>query len=576
MSHNSQPIFIHSLFRAGSTYIFNVFRRSDSKYFCYQEPLNEWLLNAAIDPEKLLEAHEELTTQLRHPDLDKPYFYEFYLLAEAVGRLFRKGFSYDQYFSPTVEDNLALKTYFTALVEGAQGRPVFQCCRSAGRVAKLKPECPDAKHIFLWRNPWDQWWSYKLGFDTNNLLIANATNPPEFIQSIKEKLQIPEFHDADTFKEYTFFSSHWLDAAGSYMLFYALWFHAMIEALPHCDLSVSIDRLSHSNAYRTETLAKLGHLGIHGLDFHDCSVPAGVYGKSDLIFFSEIEDRVHGLLLYHGYRQHQLDRVIALRQEYADSTGASVAAVPVAVRDAERARSLARKYETELALSHRQTLRAENEFTISCQETESRLLMAEAKAIDAEAKAIDAGAKAIDAEAKCKRYEMSIVSIEAKVLEAEKRAKELEARAFRAEVEIANSQAKAQKAEAQIQVILESFSWRITAPLRFIASPFISYLGKNHNLLNKLLRVFIDTIKIVPGAMFTAKYCERRWSKPWSKLMRIIAPATPSPQNSVGELKITRSVATSVAGSDLLSSLEVDKVAVQRFRNQLEHELSRR
>ena len=35
------PIFVHSVFRSGSVYIFNVFRRSKYKYYSLQEPLHE-------------------------------------------------------------------------------------------------------------------------------------------------------------------------------------------------------------------------------------------------------------------------------------------------------------------------------------------------------------------------------------------------------------------------------------------------------------------------------------------------------------------------------------------------------
>ena len=35
------PIFVHSIFRSSSTYIFNVFRRSKYKYYSFQQPLHE-------------------------------------------------------------------------------------------------------------------------------------------------------------------------------------------------------------------------------------------------------------------------------------------------------------------------------------------------------------------------------------------------------------------------------------------------------------------------------------------------------------------------------------------------------
>ncbi|MBE9527573.1 MAG: hypothetical protein IME94_11445, partial [Proteobacteria bacterium] len=310
------PIFIHSLFRSGSTYIFNVFHHSDENYWCYQEPLNEYLIHAATEPDKLLEVDKAKQKFLRHPELDKPYFYEFHNIAKKVGKLFCKEFSYDQYFTTTKDDFIKLKTYFTALQEGAQGRAVFQCCRSAGRVSGLKTEC-GGTHIFLWRNPWDQWWSYKkdLYFDMSNLLICNAKNLPVFLKELKEELKIPNFHNKSTLVEYDYYESRRLDSTGSYKLFYALWCHAMLEAKPYCDLSINIDQLSVSHTYRNEVLQTLQNTGISGLDFSDCSMPIASYGESDGNFFLKVEDDVHELLLSHGYSQLHVDELKILSDE---------------------------------------------------------------------------------------------------------------------------------------------------------------------------------------------------------------------------------------------------------------------
>lgn len=147
LQHCNQPIFIHSLFRTGSTYIFNVFRRSDSGYWCYQEPLNEYLIQAATEPDRPLEINDEKQRYYRHPKLNKPYFYEFHMLANEVGKHFHKEFSYDQYFTTEQDDFTDLKNYFTVLRNGSKGRPVFQCCRTTGRVAGIKTECGGI-HVF--------------------------------------------------------------------------------------------------------------------------------------------------------------------------------------------------------------------------------------------------------------------------------------------------------------------------------------------------------------------------------------------------------------------------------------------
>ncbi len=72
------PIFIHSLFRTGSTYLFHVFRRCVGHYWCYQEPLHEVIRYAATAPEHLLQLNAESGSRLRHPVLERPYFWEFF------------------------------------------------------------------------------------------------------------------------------------------------------------------------------------------------------------------------------------------------------------------------------------------------------------------------------------------------------------------------------------------------------------------------------------------------------------------------------------------------------------------
>lgn len=356
-----ESIFIHSLFRSGSTYIFNVFRRSDRNYCCYYEPLNEWMTFASSDPEKLLQLKEPEYLQWRHPKLQSPYFYESYLLSKDIGPLFRKEFSYDQFFSREENDINDLKAYFSTLINGAQGTAVFECCRSVGRVAQIR-QAIGGKHIFLWRNPWDQWWSYKqLDFDQNNLFIINSAYLPPFLEAIKKELEVLEFHDTDIWKEHYFYNQPWLDAAGSYKLFYALWCYVMLEAKSHCDTAINIEGLSVSDAYRSEVIEELASLGVDGLSFSDCRIPIGSYGPDDASFFTEIENDVHKLLLRHEYSQNQLDDLIRLRQKFDFTSDEKDARLKNSARDAERARILARKYATGLASQFRVIMGKDNE-----------------------------------------------------------------------------------------------------------------------------------------------------------------------------------------------------------------------
>ncbi|MBI3775770.1 MAG: hypothetical protein HY273_09500, partial [Gammaproteobacteria bacterium] len=242
------PIFIHSLFRSGSTYLFEAFRRSADRYWCYQEPLNELLRHIDSRPEVLLEIHAEMSVLLRHPKLDKPYFWEFHEIRKEIAGLFRKRFCYDDFFPAKDADCTELKAYLGALIQNAQGRPVFQCCRSFGRSRFAKKEVKNSVHIYLWRNPRDQWWSYKVApyFDTTNLLILNSNNPPKLLADLKTELAFEGFHDADISREFEHFDRYRLAPEQSYILFYTLWCYALLENKPLADLVINIDALSDS------------------------------------------------------------------------------------------------------------------------------------------------------------------------------------------------------------------------------------------------------------------------------------------------------------------------------------------
>ena len=349
-NQHASSIFIHSLFRSGSTYLFNVFRRSDSGYWCYQEPLNEKLMQRATKANGFLESRQGVREMLRHPELNKPYFYEYHVVTAAAVEYFHEAFSYDQYFVRGKDDFVEITAYLTALQNGAQGRPVLQCCRTTGRVAGIQAECGGI-HIFLWRNPWDQWWSYKKDhyFESRNLFIFNAKCLPEFLQALKKELDIPDFRNANPSIKHAYCSNRYLDSTASYKLFYALWCHAMLEAKPHCKLSISIDRLSVSDAYRGEILKKLELLGVSGLDFTDCSVPMASYGESDGAFFLKTEDRIHELLLSHGYSAEQVNELVQLSAERKLSLVDTSVPENFAIRDAMHVREYLRQAEAKLS-----------------------------------------------------------------------------------------------------------------------------------------------------------------------------------------------------------------------------------
>lgn len=337
-----EPIFVHSLFRAGSTYIFGAFRRSPAGYWCYQEPLHEYLRHAATAPERLLDIDFAVGAALRHPRLDKPYFWEFHEIKSTVASLFRKELSYDWFFAAEGQPSFELTaTYLQALLDEARGRPMLQCCRTFGRAAALKQRL-GGLHAHLWRNPWDQWWSYQVDnyFEATDQLIFNAVELPPVLRAVRKRCAISDFHEADVETEVAHASDHRLNARSAYLAFYALWLYAFVELEAVADLSINIDLLSASAAYRRRTLDSLRAAGITNIDFSDCRIAQAGFGARDRAFFEDVEDDVHRLFEQHGYPATTLDPTLRLR---AACRPAQRRAGQRLIDDAERAREAARQ-----------------------------------------------------------------------------------------------------------------------------------------------------------------------------------------------------------------------------------------
>ncbi len=305
------PIFIHSLWRAGSTYLFQVFRRSKTGYYCYQEPLHEYVLLNRFNKLIFDEENRCLQKKLRHPALTRGYYCELYKVFDSVGNLLNKSFVLDGYFDQVC--SFDLKKYLDTLITKAEGIPVIQECRTSNRIKALK-EAFSGVHLFLWRNPWDQWWSFKVDsyFEICLQLIVNAVSAPELIEKIRQHIGFAEFHDDDIQKELSYFELLPLAPENSYLIFYALWCMAWIEAQNHADLSINIDQLTESSSYRDTTLETLNYLGISGIDFSDCQVHCTQFTTKDESFFLPLEERVYEFLLSCGT---SIDLVDSIRSD---------------------------------------------------------------------------------------------------------------------------------------------------------------------------------------------------------------------------------------------------------------------
>ncbi len=300
----TSPIFIHSLFRSGSTYVFNKLR-SAGIFYCYQEPCNEVLIDLDTRPDDFLKPPDHDNQLLRHPTLTAPYFYESYCIRDRLKGRFRKSFSYEEYFTGPRLPELQ-REYFTALIEAAPERPLLQFCRSAGRMEALKREFGGV-HIHLWREPRGQWWSYKISdyFDATTQAIYNAFQLPEVLMKIRRLADIRCFRGRSVNREIGFYRSHPLGSRESYLAFFGMWLYSFIECERHTSETICVNKLNDAD-YRVQVIHALSLAGIDGLEFSDAALANSIFYKTEASFYENIENEVAQLFCAYGYPRSEV------------------------------------------------------------------------------------------------------------------------------------------------------------------------------------------------------------------------------------------------------------------------------
>jgi hypothetical protein len=198
MHSRKEIIFIHSMFRTGSSYLYSLFRE-DSSYYCYYEPLNEHLLNYT-QSDALKKGDCSDFNSLRHKFNDKNYFYEFPYNDNGIGvKDFDQSFSFKSYFLDRNDKNDKLFDYIEFLKNYANARVVYQFCRSALRTGWFKNNF-NSLNIYLVRDPRDQWMSYSTLGDNNYFNITNliilCSSQDEIVKNFLRNLGIVKYESS--------------------------------------------------------------------------------------------------------------------------------------------------------------------------------------------------------------------------------------------------------------------------------------------------------------------------------------------------------------------------------------------
>ncbi len=290
------PIFIHSLFRTGSTYIWSKFR-ANSDYKCYYEPFHNELLG--ITKEGLVTVDKDALEFNKHPYQDKHYFYEYSDFIDDVGvNNFKERFVVQEFCYNG--DNISLKKYIDMLLHGDKV-PVLQFNRSSLRTKWFVNNYPESTNIYLYRNARDNFMSYERYLSLDNpffsamsllVIISQLRQPvfkwlsdyikfPSITGSIEDDIDICGNEVAD------------MSVVDRYLIFYTIWYTSLVFNARYADFCLDINKLTNSFSYNNSFVEYLVSIGVHSITFNDAAMTTFDDYVLDDNVFSFIELLVH-------------------------------------------------------------------------------------------------------------------------------------------------------------------------------------------------------------------------------------------------------------------------------------------
>ena len=297
------PIFIHSMFRTGSTYIWDKFNKH-REITCYYEPLHEMLNGLTEENLKF----QVLNTDRYHNRLKKINYWENYrnlIKKEQTGvRLYQKRYAYFDYTN-TSENDYGLKKYILELIKNAGNmRSAFQFNRSSLRQKWFLKEFPESINIYLLREARAQFNSYYnsflntngRGFVRTNLSIIDQNVNSEFFKDIKKILQMPEAnldHTVSIKKYFETYDDHVkkYNIKQLYLMFFWHWLQSLISALKSGSEIFNMNEITNNILYRRKKEYFLASKFIY-INFDDCSLPEIISGNLHSDDYDNIEREV--------------------------------------------------------------------------------------------------------------------------------------------------------------------------------------------------------------------------------------------------------------------------------------------
>jgi hypothetical protein len=227
----------------------------------FYEPLHESLATMTLRTMPLMRPG---STDSRHPEPERPYFEDFAPLLSSRDRGvigYREGFAYDDFLAEPGVELPQLAAYLESLASLARSRgkiAVLKHCRTGGRLAWMRRNVPDAKHIAVVRSPLGQWRSgWRLFVQQQNayfiatplMILARYHNHARFACTLRALKVSPD--ELATLTKHRRWKSAGIIPTDLYRAFLAYWVSFTYTTLLHADDIIDTERLT-SGIYRRE------------------------------------------------------------------------------------------------------------------------------------------------------------------------------------------------------------------------------------------------------------------------------------------------------------------------------------
>lgn len=245
------PVFLHGLWRSGSTYIWSRFRACNETY-CFYEPLHQGL--GKITHDRIKRDTPEIIAGNAHPSMAQPYFSEYAPLIKRRGVTnYRSRLTAHNYILNPEDQDSALNEYLNTLIRYAVTKnktAILGFNRTALRLGWLKNNIP-SYNIHIDRDPRHVWASYQNHKEKGNytffegwlsVLEKNADHP--LFRPLAETLPLRSAWQQITTKPKRFYRPVLdnMSTEKTYSMVFYMWLISGIHALSYADMVIDMDQ----------------------------------------------------------------------------------------------------------------------------------------------------------------------------------------------------------------------------------------------------------------------------------------------------------------------------------------------